>query len=88
MITEELILMLGKFEEFTGKTPAKILFGEAAFEKIRRETTDFVSPNGFERYYYGQWNTAVQNEEEFADISEDDYMSILNGGGFNAVTKR
>ena len=46
---------------------------------------DLVPPKGFERYYYGQWNTAVQKEEELADISEDALMSVLNGGGFNAV---
>lgn len=157
MMTDELILMLDKFEAGTGKAPTKIICGEAAFEKLRREATDdwgadrylepninrdgyvarfmgipiqvihnsnvleddkiyvfnepdenyykpvyetqwwarrpyndlivddLVPPKGFERYYYGQWNTAAQKEEELADINEDDLMSVLNGGGFNAV---
>lgn len=157
MITDELILMLDKFEAGTGKAPTKILCGAAAFEKLVCEATDdwgadrylepninrdgyvarfmgipiqvihnpnvleddkiyvfnepdedyykpiyetqwwarsphnnlivddLVPPKGFERYYYGQWNTAVQKEEELADISEDALMSVLNGGGFNAV---
>lgn len=156
MMTDELILMLDKFEAGTGKPPTKIICGEGAFEKLRREATDdwgadrylepnnrdgyiakfmgipiqvirdnnvlendkiyvlnepvgdyykpiqythwwtrspfnnlivddLVPPEGFERYYYGQWNTAAQREEELADISEDALMSVLNGGGFNAV---
>lgn len=157
MTTDEIILMLDRFEASTGKAPTKILCGEAAFEKLRREATDdwgadrylepninrdgdvarfmgipiqvihnpnvleddkiyivndpdedyykpvyetlwcarnphnnlivddLVPPKGFERHYYGQWNTAVQEEEELADINEDDLMSVLNGGGFNVV---
>lgn len=156
MMTDELIMMLDKFEAGTGKTPTKIICGEAAFEKLRCEAIDdwgadrylepnnrdgyiaqfmgipiqvtrdnnvlendkiyvlnepvedcykpirytqwwawqpyddlivddLVPPKGFERYYYGQWNTAVQKEKELADISEDALMSILNGGGFKAV---
>ena len=154
MMTDELILMLDKFEAGTGKAPTKIFCGKAAFEKLCREATlelninrddgyiarfmgipiqvihnpnvleddkiyvfneadedyckpiyetrwwahspyyttynnlivdDLVPPKGFERYYYGQWNTAAQKEEGLADINEDDLMSVLNGGGFNAV---
>lgn len=156
MMTDELIMMLDKFEAGTGKPSTKIICGEAAFEKLRREATDdwgadrylepnnrdgytaefmgipiqvirdnnvlendkiyvlnepvedyykpirytqwwvrrpyddlvvdgLVPPKGFERYYYGQWNTAAQREEELADISEDALMSVLNGGGFNVV---
>lgn len=157
MMTDELILMLDKFEAGTDKAPTKVLCGEAAFEKLRREATDdwgadrylepninrdgyvarfmgipiqvihdpnvleddkiyvlnepnedyykpiqythwwarhpydgliiddLVPPKGFERYYYGRWDTAVTKDEEPTDISEDALMSVLNGGGFNAV---
>ena len=40
MMTDELILMLDKFEAGTGKAPTKILCGEAAFEKLVCEATD------------------------------------------------
>ena len=40
----------------------------------RKPTILYVTSNG-----------AVQKEEELADISEDALMSVLNGGGFNAV---
>lgn len=140
MMIDELALMLDKFKEDTGKVPTKIICGEKAFEKLRREAIDdwgadrYLEPNinrdgyvarfagipiqvvydnnvlkddkiyvfneltedcyspvryiyseGFERYCYGQWNTVVQNEENLADISENVWMSVLNGGGFNAV---
>lgn len=96
MMTDELILMLDKFEAWAGKAPTKTLCGEEDYYKPIQYTqrwarrTDFfiddlVPSKGFERYYYGKLDTAVTKEEELTDISEDALMSVLNGGGFNAV---
>lgn len=56
MMTDELIMMLDKFEAGTGKPPTKIICGEAAFEKLRREATDdwgadrYLEPNNRDGY--------------------------------------
>jgi len=185
MMMDELTRMLDKFEAGSGKRPTKILCGELAFQKLRREAFDdlgtdrYLEPNidtdgcvarfmgipvqvvhntnameadkiyilsepaeevyqpyhpyepvqwfrrdpykgliyddiveaaqeavhdfrvkrddAFAAHYYGRWvyeNTVSENarytgvrvnREEEADISDDDLMAVLNGGGFNAV---
>lgn len=47
MMTDELILMLDKFEVGIGKRPTKIICGETAFEKLRREA---INDWGADRY--------------------------------------
>ena len=51
MMTDELIMMLDKFEAGTGKPPTKIICGEAAFEKLRRMCT--AARNGSTENYVG-----------------------------------
>lgn len=47
---------------------------------------DCVPSKDFLAYYYGKWDTDVTKENEPPNISEDALMSVLNGGGFNAVS--
>lgn len=84
MMTDELILMLDKFEAGTGKAPTKILCGEAAFEKLRREATDdwgadrYLEPNinrdGYVARFMGIPIQVIHNP----NVLEDDKIYVFN----------
>ena len=46
---------------------------------------DFEAPSGFAAHYWNGWYTDHTGDGEHSDISDDALMSVLNGGGFNAV---
>lgn len=83
MMTDELTLMLNKFEAGTGKHPTKIICGDAAFEKLCREANDtwgadrYIEPNprdGYVAKFMGIPIQVIHNQNHL----EDDKIYVLS----------
>lgn len=83
MMTDELTLMLNKFEAGTGKHPTKIICGGTAFEKLCREANDtwgadrYIEPNhgdGYVAKFMGIPIQVIHNQNHL----EDDKIYVLS----------
>lgn len=84
MKTDELFLMLDKFTADTGKYPNKIICGEEAFEKLRKEANDdwgaerYLEPNYDANGYVAKFTGIPIQVIHNTDALEADKIYILN----------